>query len=49
MAYEYEHEEWRSALRGMTEAQRVVNCGHTGRQGGENCPDCGEPPETADV
>jgi hypothetical protein len=42
MAYEWETDEWHRAVRDLSEAERVVNCGHTSRQVGEPCPDCGD-------
>lgn len=36
-----EREEYRSAVRSMTEAERAVNCGHSRRPRGV-CPDCGD-------
>lgn len=34
-----ERDEYRSAVRSMTEAERAVNCGH--RRASSGCPDCG--------
>lgn len=40
MAYEYERDEWRSAVAQMSELQRIEACGHSGRVRGV-CLDCG--------
>lgn len=37
----YELDEWRSAVRSMSELQRVTACRHISRQG-RVCPDCGD-------
>jgi ribosomal protein L32 len=39
MAYEWETEEWRSALRPLSATERVTACGHTAMTHGI-CPDC---------
>lgn len=37
----WERDEYRSAVRAMTERDRVIACGH-GRRVGRVCPDCGD-------
>jgi ribosomal protein L32 len=40
MAYEWETEEWRDAVRDMSGIERVAACGHSAMTHGI-CPDCG--------
>jgi hypothetical protein len=43
MAYEWEEEERRNALRSMTEMDRATACRHARQPvGAAICPDCGE-------
>lgn len=41
MTYPADLDEWRSAVRSMSETQRVQACGHSARNG-STCPDCGD-------
>jgi hypothetical protein len=41
MAYEFERDEWRSAVAEMTALERVAACGHTGGRVRGVCLDCG--------
>lgn len=45
---DYELDEWRHAVRGMTELQHVAACGHTSRTGAV-CPDCGDTLDRSDA
>jgi len=41
--HDAERDEWRSAVRGLNELQRVTACGHTVRPAEQPCcPDCGD-------
>lgn len=46
MAYEWETEEARDALAGLTEQERYAGCGHTIRSPRTGvCVHCGDPPD----
>lgn len=40
-AFDYERDEWRSAVAAMSALERVLACGHTGTRSRGVCPDCG--------
>lgn len=42
MAYDWERQEWRSAVAQMTEMERMQACRHTRRGLALVCPDCGD-------
>lgn len=41
-AFSYERDEWRSAVAGMSELERIADCRHSARQDARPCPDCGD-------
>lgn len=41
MTYPADIDEWRSAVRSMSETQRIAACEHSARNG-RVCPDCGD-------
>lgn len=42
VVYEWELDEWRAAVRAMTESELVAACGHSHRSSNGRCPDCGD-------